>query len=44
MGKAARRRVEESCVLDKLEDRLLGIYESELGVKVLDEVTESKNR
>jgi glycosyltransferase involved in cell wall biosynthesis len=42
MGKAARRRAEEAYVLDKLGDRLLGIYESVLGVKLKDSVTEIK--
>ena len=40
MGKAARQRVEEAYVWDKLGDRLLGIYENVLGVKIQDGVTE----
>ena len=40
MGKAARQRAEEAYVLDKLGDRLRGIYERMLGVKILDGVTE----
>jgi glycosyltransferase involved in cell wall biosynthesis len=36
MGKAARHRVEEAYVLDKLGDRLLGIYGSVLGVDLQD--------
>jgi len=42
MGKAARRRAEEAYVLDKLGDRLRGIYESVLGVKIQDGVTEAE--
>ena len=34
MGKAARQRVEDAYVLDKLGERLAGIYESVLGVKI----------
>ena len=40
MGKAARQRAEEAYVLDKLGDRLRGIYERMLGVKILDGVAE----
>jgi glycosyltransferase involved in cell wall biosynthesis len=40
MGKAARHRAEEVYGLDKLGDRLRGIYESVLGVKIQDGVTE----
>jgi glycosyltransferase involved in cell wall biosynthesis len=40
MGEAARHRVEEAYVLDKLGDRLRGIYEGVLGVKILDGGTE----
>jgi glycosyltransferase involved in cell wall biosynthesis len=40
MGKAARHRAEEAYVLDKLGDRLRGIYESVLGVKILAGVIE----
>jgi hypothetical protein len=36
MGKAARERAEEAYVLDKLGDRLRGIYEKALGVKIPD--------
>lgn len=39
MGIAARRRAEEAYVLDKLGDRLLGIYENVLGVKIQRGVT-----
>ena len=42
MGKAARHRAEEAYVLDKLGDRLRGIYESVLGVKVREGVTEAE--
>ena len=42
MGKAARHRAEEAYVLDKLGDRLRGIYESVLGVKIRDGVTEAE--
>lgn len=34
MGKAARQRVEDAYVLDKLGERLLGIYESVLGTSL----------
>jgi len=44
MGQAARHRVEDAYVLDKLGDRLRGIYESVLGVKIPDGVTEIKGR
>jgi glycosyltransferase involved in cell wall biosynthesis len=40
MGNAARHRVEEAYVWDKLGDRLLGIYEGALGVKIQDGVAE----
>jgi glycosyltransferase involved in cell wall biosynthesis len=40
MGKAARHRAEEAYVLDKLGDRLRGIYESVLGAKIQDGVME----
>ena len=40
MGKAARHRVEEAYVLDKLGDRLLGIYETVLGVNFRNGLTE----
>jgi glycosyltransferase involved in cell wall biosynthesis len=40
MGKAARHRVEEAYVLDKLGDRLRGIYENVLGVKIPERVNE----
>jgi glycosyltransferase involved in cell wall biosynthesis len=43
MGKAARQRVEEAYVLDKLGDRLLGIYGSVLGVNFHDRLTEVEN-
>ena len=43
MGKAARRRVEEAYVLDKLGDRLLGIYGSVLGVDFHDRLTAVEN-
>lgn len=36
MGKAARRRVEQDYVLDKLGDRLRGIYERALGIEIPD--------
>jgi glycosyltransferase involved in cell wall biosynthesis len=42
MGKAARCRAEEAYVLDKLGDRLREIYESVLGVKIQDGVTDVK--
>jgi glycosyltransferase involved in cell wall biosynthesis len=41
MGKAARQRVEDAYVLDKLGDRLLGIYESVLRVNLRDALKES---
>ena len=34
MGKAARLRVEDAYVLDKLGDRLFGIYESVMGIEL----------
>ena len=47
MGNAARHRVEEAYVWDKLGDRLLGIYESALAVQIPDgvaDVDEGRNR
>jgi glycosyltransferase involved in cell wall biosynthesis len=41
MGKAARRRVEEAYVLDKLGERLLGIYENVLGINLRNELAET---
>ena len=43
MGKAARQRVEEAYVLDKLGDRLRGIYESVLGIKIPATVNDPKS-
>jgi glycosyltransferase involved in cell wall biosynthesis len=40
MGAAARQRVQDAYVLDKLGDRLLGIYESVLGRNLREGVTE----